>query len=91
VSQAIGPRLKDHRQGRGLSQEAMAKRLAIDPGTLARWERGSREPRGLDLTRVEAGLAGRGFARVPGATIAAPASALTLGPMVQFPPPDPCW
>jgi transcriptional regulator with XRE-family HTH domain len=57
VSQAIGSRLKDYRQGRGISQEAMARRLSIDPGTLARWERGSREPRGLYLTRVEAALA----------------------------------
>jgi transcriptional regulator with XRE-family HTH domain len=50
---AIGSRLRHHRQGRGISQEAMARRLAIDPGTLARWERGSREPRG-NRTRLSA-------------------------------------
>jgi transcriptional regulator with XRE-family HTH domain len=30
----------------------MARRLQIDPGTLARWERGEREPRGKLLTRL---------------------------------------
>jgi len=30
----------------GLSQKESAKRLGIDPSTLARWERGEREPAG---------------------------------------------
>jgi len=34
----------------GLSQEAMARRLRVDPGTLARWERGLK---GDHLRRLE--------------------------------------
>jgi len=30
----------------GLSQEVMARRIRVDPGTLARWEQGEREPEG---------------------------------------------
>jgi transcriptional regulator with XRE-family HTH domain len=29
-----------------LTQKELAKRLGVDPGTLARWERGEREPTG---------------------------------------------
>jgi transcriptional regulator with XRE-family HTH domain len=36
----------------GLSQEAMARRLRVDPGTLARWERGERKPKGELLTSL---------------------------------------
>lgn len=36
----------------GLSQEAMARRLRVDPGTLARWEQGEREPKGEHLRSV---------------------------------------
>ena len=36
----------------GLSQEAMARRLGVDPGTLGRWESGVREPKGSFLTRL---------------------------------------
>jgi transcriptional regulator with XRE-family HTH domain len=58
MPEAIGSRLKAYRRGRGVSQEAMARQLGIDPGTLARWERGSREPRGEYLARAEGVLAG---------------------------------
>jgi transcriptional regulator with XRE-family HTH domain len=37
-----------------MSQETMAQQLGIDPGTLARWERGSRQPQGKYLARVVA-------------------------------------
>ena len=37
-----GERLTWIRRYLGLSQEAMARRLRVDPGTLARWERGER-------------------------------------------------
>lgn len=37
----------------GLSQAEAANCLGVDPGTLARWERGEREPRGACLGRVE--------------------------------------
>jgi DNA-binding transcriptional regulator YiaG len=35
----IGEALIRHRQGRGLSQTELANALAVDPSTLARWER----------------------------------------------------
>ena len=47
-----GERLLRRRTTLGLSQEASAKRLGLDPGTLARWERGEREPTGVRLSRV---------------------------------------
>jgi ribosome-binding protein aMBF1 (putative translation factor) len=37
----------------GLSQENAAQELGVDAGTLARWERGEREPAGESLRRVE--------------------------------------
>jgi site-specific DNA recombinase len=36
----------------GLSQRESAKRMRVDQSTLARWERGEREPTGTFLTRV---------------------------------------
>src|SRR5204863_9153426 len=46
LSGHIGEQLKEYRRGRGITQDALAKRLQIDPSTLARWERGEREPTG---------------------------------------------
>jgi transcriptional regulator with XRE-family HTH domain len=40
----------------GLSQKQSAKRLVVDPGTLARWERGEREPTEAFLSRVKRSL-----------------------------------
>ena len=40
----------------GLTQEVAARRLDIDPCTLAKWERGKRAPTGAFLLRVEAFL-----------------------------------
>jgi transcriptional regulator with XRE-family HTH domain len=48
-----GERLVRHRTTRGLSQKESAKRLDVDPGTLARWERGEREPTGVLLGKVK--------------------------------------
>jgi len=48
-----GERLLRRRTTLGLSQEASAKRLGVDPSTLARWERGAREPTGALLSRVK--------------------------------------
>ena len=48
----LGERLTWIRRYRGLSQEVMARRLRIDPGTLARWEHGEREPKGRLLMRL---------------------------------------
>ena len=41
-----GERLVRHRTSLGMTQEEAAKRPGLDPGTLARWERGEREPAG---------------------------------------------
>lgn len=48
----FGKQLIRSRTMQGLSQKHAAKRLDVDPGTLARWERGEREPRGAFLVRV---------------------------------------
>lgn len=53
VPETIAGRLMHYRVGRGISQLEMAHRLGIDPSTLARWERGEREPRGKYLATVE--------------------------------------
>ena len=54
----LGERLLGFRRERGLSQAAFGRSLGIDPGTLARWERGSRWPGSEFLARLEA-LLGR--------------------------------
>jgi DNA-binding XRE family transcriptional regulator len=43
----LANQLVHYRVSRGLTQWALAKRLGIDPCTLARWERGDRTPSGL--------------------------------------------
>lgn len=48
----MGARLVRHRTTLGLSQAEAAKRIGVDPGTLARWERDEREPVDSSLTRV---------------------------------------
>jgi transcriptional regulator with XRE-family HTH domain len=53
----IGQRLRHYRESRAVSPEAMARQLGIDTSTLARWERGSCQPQGKFLARVEAVLA----------------------------------
>lgn len=42
----LAEQLVRHRTALGLSQKAAAMRIGIDPGTLARWERGERKPEG---------------------------------------------
>ncbi len=49
----LGERLVRHRTSLGMMQGEAAKRLGVDPGTLARWERGEREPTGVVLGRVQ--------------------------------------
>jgi transcriptional regulator with XRE-family HTH domain len=43
----------------GRSQKEAAWEIGVDPGTLARWERGKREPIGGFLARVKAFLTAR--------------------------------
>jgi site-specific DNA recombinase len=45
-------RLVQARTALGQSQKAAARRLGVDPGTLARWERGEREPTGEFAARA---------------------------------------
>ncbi len=52
VPEGIGPRLQHLREGLGISQEAMARELGVDPGTLGRWESGQRKPKGKYLAKV---------------------------------------
>jgi DNA-binding transcriptional regulator YiaG len=55
-SDNLAERLVNHWKTRGLSQKAFAARLGVDPGTLARWEQGEREPKGIRAQLVEAVL-----------------------------------
>jgi transcriptional regulator with XRE-family HTH domain len=41
----------------GFSQKAFARKLDVDPSTLARWESGEREPAGVFAVRAERLLA----------------------------------
>lgn len=45
-------RLVRGRTALGISQKESAKRIGVDASTLARWERGEREPSGIYATRV---------------------------------------
>src|SRR5712691_8297531 len=58
VDGSIGERLLAYRRERGLSQVAFARLLGVDPGTLARWERGLRVPTGWYARLAQAFLAG---------------------------------
>jgi site-specific DNA recombinase len=53
-----GERLIRHRTTLGMTQKEAAGRLGVDQGTLARWERGEREPQGAFLGRVKRYLGG---------------------------------
>jgi transcriptional regulator with XRE-family HTH domain len=52
----------------GLTQKESAKRIGVDPSTLARWERGEREPTGAFTARVLLFLAGVEATASPAAT-----------------------
>lgn len=58
-------RLVQHRVALGLSQKVAAQRMGVDPCTLARWERGEREPTGAFAARASRFLAGGGVGRAP--------------------------
>lgn len=44
------------RRSRSMSQNALAKLIGVNPATLARWERGERQPMGVRLERVKSFL-----------------------------------
>jgi transcriptional regulator with XRE-family HTH domain len=48
-----GERLVRRRTTLGMTQKAAAEGLGVDQGTLAKWERGEREPAGAFLARVK--------------------------------------
>jgi len=45
-ARSLGDRLRLHRMHRGLTFKTVAKIIGVDPGSIVRWERGGREPRG---------------------------------------------
>ena len=51
-SDGWGARLVSCRTALGISQKELAGQLAVDPSTLAKWERGERKPVGVFLARV---------------------------------------
>lgn len=52
-------RLVRHRTSLGLSQAVSAQRMGVDPATLARWERGERQPTGKFLVNANRFLASK--------------------------------
>ena len=51
---SVGEQLKAARHQSGLTQESVAGLLGVDPGTLSRWERGTRRPSQALLDRFQA-------------------------------------
>src|SRR5580658_3352619 len=49
---SLAERLVRGRTSKGLSQKEAATRMGADPTTLAKWERGEREPAGEHAARV---------------------------------------
>jgi site-specific DNA recombinase len=58
AANALGERLVRHRRSRGITQADAARRMGVDQGTLARWERGERGPSGKFVAIAERFLAG---------------------------------
>jgi transcriptional regulator with XRE-family HTH domain len=57
AANTLAEQLVRQRTSLGLSQKESAGQIGVDPGTLARWERGEREPAGGFLERVRRFLA----------------------------------
>ena len=53
IENTFADRLLALRRRSGLAQRELAQELAVDPGTLSRWERGTRRPRGKYLALVK--------------------------------------
>ncbi|MCW5982727.1 MAG: helix-turn-helix transcriptional regulator [Bryobacteraceae bacterium] len=54
----LAEKLVRYRTSLGMSQKEAAQEIGVDPGTLAKWERGERQPTGELLLRVMQFLAG---------------------------------
>jgi transcriptional regulator with XRE-family HTH domain len=52
----LAQQIVSHRKARGITQKSFAQQLGIDPSTLARWERGEREPKGRFGEMIDACL-----------------------------------
>lgn len=52
MPESIGGCLRHWREGKGIPQSRLASLLKVDPGTLARWERGTRSPTGRHLDEI---------------------------------------
>ena len=63
AANTLGERLVRQRISLGLSQKEATERIGVDPSTLAKWERGEREPAGGFLERVKRFLDGGGERR----------------------------
>ena len=48
----MAQRLVNHRMASGITQKEFARQIGVDPSTLARWERGEREPACRFINRV---------------------------------------
>jgi transcriptional regulator with XRE-family HTH domain len=57
AASTLAEQLLRQRTSMGLSQKEAARSLGVDAGTLARWERGEREPTGAFLDSVTRFLA----------------------------------
>jgi transcriptional regulator with XRE-family HTH domain len=53
AANTLSEQLVRQRTSLGLSQKESAGRIDVDPGTLAKWEQGKREPQGVFLGRVK--------------------------------------
>lgn len=43
--ETLGEKIVCYRWLKGMTQKELARQLGVDPGTLAQWERGEREPK----------------------------------------------
>jgi DNA-binding transcriptional regulator YiaG len=53
-SLSLGERVVRARQRTGMTQKDLARRLGVDPSTLAHWEYGRREPMPVNRATLEA-------------------------------------
>jgi len=56
-AKGLSEQLVRHRTSLGITQKEAARQIGVDPGTLARWERSEREPKGALLQAVRGFLA----------------------------------
>jgi len=50
--ETLGGRIVYYRWLKGMTQKELARQLGVDPGTLAQWERGEKEPRSVFTENV---------------------------------------